>query len=336
MPTGVLHPNQVSVDDAARVLSFLNAAVSAAEIAEMIGLSDGLSAGMRVGEAILDQRTADGPFLFLDQVLDVTGVNLTRFTEIVVALSGARPAAPGASLKIDPSTDSLWLGQGVKITAQITDAEGIGIPDAAATFIVSDGCLTAPAGLQWQKGRAVNLTAETGGIFQFTIDSPFAPPLPYAAQTALEGELSRLDRNHNSDRSMNTALLAFAARYRSEGAADLRTAVDRLYEAYPTEPDNVLAGWPIVPISLIGIASGPDGAAQVVTVATLEFRNWLGRWRLALSGEIQNDTRMGDVLSNLNTSAQAGEDVSFSIATVAGAFAGMEQGVLGRLVSEQI
>lgn len=329
MPGAVLLPEEVGPADAARVLSFLNAASSASELADTIGLSEGGEVGRRVAAAILARRAEAGPLPSLDAVLAVTGVTLQRFTEIVTALSGARPVPAGGTLRLVPTTETPWLGQGVGIVGQVLDSAGRGVPNATVTCVTSSGLLSATAGTERQSGAAVSLTTEPGGVVRFHLGPPLAPPLDPAPAAALQAELAQLPPAARTPDAARDALVALAARYRAEGAAFLRTAVDRLFDSFPAEEQSALAPWPVMPVTLIAMAGGQAGRAEYVTVLTLRTRNWLGGWLGALRAAVAGDTRLGEALKNLDSSAEAGADLSQALIRATDAFAGLERGAVG-------
>ncbi len=325
MAGGVLRPEDVGPADAARVLAFLNGVDEMDAFAETIGLADGIAAGRRVAAAILAARDAGGAFRSLGQVLAVTGVNLDRFTQIVMALSSARPAPEGARLRMLPTTLTPWLGQQVVVAVQLLDASGLGIPAARITCIASDGVLSAREGLETQTGAAVSLGTEPGGIVRFTFGPRIDPALSLAEQAALTAALRRVAPD-----AAAKGLAEVAALYRQEGNAALRSAVDRLFDIFRAEAQHPLAPWPVRPVSLIALAEGEGGTTQVVATVTLRLRNWLGAFHGALRDAVEADGRLGAALKNLDRAAEAGGDLSRQIYRATQGFAGLERGVLGQ------
>lgn len=88
MAENYIKPEDVSPQDAQKVLDFLNSAQSAAEIAEAVEIPSERDVGIRVSQHILDRREQLGGFTNLQQVADVPQVGPERFTEIVTTLSG--------------------------------------------------------------------------------------------------------------------------------------------------------------------------------------------------------------------------------------------------------
>ena len=81
-----IRPEDVSANDAARVLTFLNTAKSAEEIAEAVEISGERDVGIKVAQNILEKRAQLGSFSSLAEVNDVSQVGPERFTEIIITL----------------------------------------------------------------------------------------------------------------------------------------------------------------------------------------------------------------------------------------------------------
>jgi len=125
---GLILPEDVGPADAARVLAFLHEVADASVLSDTVGFSEGPTVGRLVSQAIITRR-ADRPFATLDDLLAVTSVTQARFTEIVMALSGARPPAKSGArvVQIRPFTDRPLLGQEIGLTVQLLDAAGHGM-----------------------------------------------------------------------------------------------------------------------------------------------------------------------------------------------------------------
>jgi len=90
MAENYIRPEDVSPQDAKKVLYFLNAAQTAEEIAETIEIPGERDVGIRVAQNILDRRQELGGFKNLAEVADVPHVGPERFTEIITILASAR------------------------------------------------------------------------------------------------------------------------------------------------------------------------------------------------------------------------------------------------------
>lgn len=335
MPGAVLHPEDVGPVDAGRVLAFLNNVGGAGELAETLGLSEGAQVGHRIASAILARR-AEGPLSSLQDLLAVTGVTLARFTEIMTALSGARPVPAGGTLRLAATTETLWLGQGIGIVGQVLDAAGRGLANATVTCIASSGQLSARAGTERQRGAAVSLSTEPGGVVRFQLGPALAPPLEPGPAAALQGELALLPQAAATPDAARDALARLAGRYRAEGAGLLRTGVDRLFDSFPVEAQSPLAPWPVMPVTLIAVAGGQAGRAEYVTVLTLRVRNWLGGWLAALREAVAGDTRLDEALRHLDRTAETGADLSQALIRATQAFAGLERGAIGTRIRDEV
>jgi len=81
-----ISPEDVSPQDAQKVLDFLNSAKSAEEIAYAVEIPGERDVGTIVGQHILDRRDELGKFTNVRQVADVPQVGPERFTEIITTL----------------------------------------------------------------------------------------------------------------------------------------------------------------------------------------------------------------------------------------------------------
>lgn len=88
MAENYIKPEDVSPQNARKVLSFLNAAKSAEEVVDAIGNPGERDVDIQVAQLILDWRRELGRFTTLQQLMDVSQIGLKRFTEIVIVLSG--------------------------------------------------------------------------------------------------------------------------------------------------------------------------------------------------------------------------------------------------------
>ncbi|HEU0221854.1 MAG TPA: hypothetical protein VFR34_06525 [Paracoccaceae bacterium] len=350
---GLLFPEDVGAADAARVLAFVNEVASADAMADTVGFAEGPGIGRLVAEAILARREAAGPFATLAELDAVTGVNARRFTEIVVALSGARPpreapaagaAAPRGALffraiRIRPARSELWLGQSVGITLQLVDSSGRGLPGAPVTCIASWGILAGRHGAERQRGPSVALVTGPGGIASLTLSPPLTPPLDPHGRAALEAELARLPDTAATPAAAAAALAALAARYRADGSEALRGAVERLLAAVPAEPAPSHSPWPILPVTLIAVA-GAEGAggaidsADAVAVANLRLRVWLGGWLAALRDVIAASDRIVPTLGHLPLDILTGGEIARGVLGAGRAIAGLERGAAGRMLRD--
>ncbi|MFN0114429.1 MAG: hypothetical protein ACKVPY_07120 [Paracoccaceae bacterium] len=335
MPAGLLRPEEVASADALRVLAYVNSVADAAALAETVGFSEGGDTGRKIAAAVLARRAEAGPFPTREAILGVTGVNPARFTEIVVALSGARPAPAGGRLRLFPDTPSPWFGQRVSVVGQLLDDSGRGMPGVPVICLASSGILSTSVGLQTQSGRSVSLTSGSSGIIRFELAPDLSPPLPPDASTVLQAELSRLDPAAETAGAAAKDLAAFVTSYRSESSDTLRQAVDRLFDAVPADPADPFSPWPVIPIALIALV-GPGERTETVAVTMLRVRNWLGGFLDALEAAVTDDRRIADALAVLDVEAATGERLARGIVGAAEAFAGLERGVVGTRIRDRV
>jgi hypothetical protein len=93
-PRVLVFPEDVSPEDAQKVLDFLNDATSPKEIADAVEIPYERDVGEGVAQCIYAKRDELGRFTDLQQVADVHLVGPERFTEIIVTLSGSTYGAP--------------------------------------------------------------------------------------------------------------------------------------------------------------------------------------------------------------------------------------------------
>lgn len=345
MGAGVLYPDEVGVADADRVLQFVNTVPTATVLAETVGFTEGPTIGRRVADAILARRER-GPFATLSELDAVTGVNPQRFTEIVAALSGARPAraaVPGSALgtpgggpaiRVRPHRSHLWLGQSLGVTLQLVDAEGRGVPGAPLTCLATWGAISRRHRTDRQRGASVALVTEPAGLASIEITPPLVPPLSLPERAALDAELTQLPPNAATPAAASDALAAFAAHYRADGSEALRLAVDRLLAAMPADPAAPHSAWPILPVTLLAVAGGgaADGAignADAVAVTTIYLRDWLGGWLAALRDLIERTDRIEPTLRNLPLDL-TGPAIARGLLGASRGIAGLERGLAAR------
>src|SRR5262245_35478846 len=151
---GLIRPEDVSEADAAKVLGFLNAALSAQALAGGIELPDEPDVGIHLGARILERRAElGGAFTSLDQLLTVPLIGPVRFRRIVrsilgtsvtrdefddlasqvKALQDALAAAP-PRIVISAVGPQRYLGQPLDLVARVTSADGLPVGGAPVTL----------------------------------------------------------------------------------------------------------------------------------------------------------------------------------------------------------
>jgi hypothetical protein len=264
--TVTLEPGDLTPAQTARVLTLLNAAVSAQALAAAIEIPGELDIGVRLAQRLLDARAAlGGRFTELAQVRAVRLIGPERFTEICAAALGLDPrrwitqignfsdqqaqiearlarlsslsegvvaAREGARLDLVASPQPLWLGQALELRVLCTDAAGRPLPGRRVTVTTSLGMLEAAFG--FAVTRAAGITVRTGADGSARLDLRLTPPdgLSAEQQALLEGELDALDPQADSAADLGPALFALAQRYTAERAGTLRAALDLYARQY--------------------------------------------------------------------------------------------------------
>ena len=330
MLEAVLRPADIGPEDSERILSFLNGVTDVANLAQTIGLSEGAQIGARVAAELLAARGRMGRFRTLDQVLSVTGVTLARFTEIAIALSGAQAPLGGVQVRFVGGTGDIWLGQSAQFSVQVTDAGGQAVLDRSVTCLASAGVLSARVGLQVQKGTALSLRPEVGGLVRLSFEPSLDPPLSASEKAALAAELSNLDSSAASPQDDVAGLRRLAARYRGQAAKGLQKAVDQLFEAAPPPKQPNSSPWPVQPATVLALIHGPDGQVTQSATLTINIRNWLGGFYAALRDELRENSPLRAALQVLTVDAEAGRDLSRKLIQATQSFSALERGVIGR------
>ncbi len=354
MGLGVLLPAEVPPEEAARTLGALNGVAGAAALATLVGFAEGPTVGRAVAEMVLAARPAGG-YPDLSTLWGVVGVNAARFTEIVVALSGAVPPrevpapvgpapvaapavagpaiAPGLTLSIEPARRDPWLGQPVPVLARLRDGAGRGVPGVEATFVATWGQLGADGATG--SGPSLRLTGAPGGLYAFRLGPPLGAPLAPDAAAALSAALGALPAAALRARGAADQLSAIAAAYRAEAGVALRAAIDRLLALDPAADGHPDAPWPVQPVTLIGFA-GAEGAPPTVGLGSLGLRLWLGAFRAALTEAVAGDGRLDGVLGALAAlpPETTGGDLARRLLGATRAIAALEPGAAGAVARD--
>jgi hypothetical protein len=163
-----IKPEDVDPSDAATVLDFLNAVVSAKELAEAIEIPGKRDIGTKLAQRIFNRRQELGTFRNLRQVADIEQLGPKRFTELVNALlEGAVRRKPELS---DENLRTTALATSIIEAARILKQGITELPLATAGIPL----LAAPAGLgiTLKCGTKVTLYSEKEGEGSAT-DWPF-------------------------------------------------------------------------------------------------------------------------------------------------------------------
>ncbi len=260
MATVTLEPQDLTPAQAARVLTLLNAAVSAQALAAAIEIPGELDIGVRLAQRLLDARAQlGGRFTQLAQVRAVRLIGPERFTEICAAAlgldprrwitqlgdftdrqaaleaqllrlsglaEGAQAQREGAHVDLTAKPQPLWLGQALDIRLICTDLTGRPLPGRRVTVTTSTGTLEVAFGYAVQ--RAAGVAVRTGADGSARLTLRLTPPdgLTAEQQAVLEGALDTLDPQAESAVDLAPALAALAEVYTRERAGTLRAALD--------------------------------------------------------------------------------------------------------------
>ena len=359
-----LLPEDVSPIDAARVLDFLNTADGPDDLAEAVEFPNERDIGLRLAARILARRDELGGFDDLEQVYDLPLIGPERFTELVVALSGARPPRrgatvpqevadeirnirstvdalqsallPTATVRVWSVQESVWLGQGVTLLAHATDNQGKPLVDYPVTMTANWGELVGTSGFKTIRGASLQTSTDSIGMVKAKLFPVLGAPVGKRQEQVLEAQLARLPMGASSPAQAQPALAAFAESYRQDGSAVLRDAVDAYYAEYGHEfvdterRGGALAAWPTLPATVqcyVHDAEIPErgNVTLGLGVHTVTVRNWLAAFLAAFQGQLGDDQRLRKALLELDRDDQF---VTQALDRVH-AFVGLEKGVVG-------
>src|SRR5688572_10928216 len=220
MPKRYYRPEDVLPEHAAQVLAFLNAAESAAEIAEAVEIPGELDIGPILSQRILNRRDQLGGFTDLRQIRAIPLIGPERFTEIVACLSdaplpwaqsdpdellaevqalrselqtlrGALAAPP--RVRIRAIQQSPYLGQIVNLVVSVTEADGNRPrPDAPVTVVASGGTLRTIDGTISREGSSVTTRTDGTGMANLRLFPALSEDLLPVQENSLQATLRQL------------------------------------------------------------------------------------------------------------------------------------------------
>lgn len=315
-----LEPGDLSIDQAQRVLDFLNRATSAQQLGRDIEFPDELDIGVRLGQRLLDARAAlGGAFTDIRQVRAVRLIGPERFTEICVAalgldlrhwvelFYGGAPLAPqaetGLAVAIALRPQHAWLGQPLALTVHVRDRGGsarVGVPVAVHTGI---GRLVAMYGFNRIEGEAITVITGADGSADLELVVEPSEALSEIQQSALLHALGGLDAAAADPQKLAGGFAAMVETYLQERSYNLRRAVDvwvrdqRDAMVDSIVPTRWAFSWPLKSALLQADALDASGGGGTLAraVATATWKNWVGAWLLAMdvrlrrSGKIDQD-----------------------------------------------
>ncbi|WP_159992277.1 hypothetical protein [Roseomonas sp. 18066] len=240
-----------------------------------------------------------------------------------------------ARLSIRPSVTRPWLGQGLRLTLQVTDAEGHGLPGIPLTCLAGWGVLSARDGAEPQRGASVAIASGPSGLATIELEPPLTPPLPAAERASLASALAGLGPAGLDAAKMPRLLAGLAAAYRAEAGDALRAAVDRLHAGFAAPAASNAAGLPVIPATIFAVAEPPPPAAPVLALVTLRVVNWLGPFATALQAAIEGDDRLPALLKEMGVDQEAAQ-LAKNLVGATRAVAGLERGVLGQSLRDLV
>lgn len=276
-----IRPQDISDQDAAKVLDFLNQAGNCGQIAEAIRIPGEPDVGRHSARRIIEARKAlGGRFRSLKEVAAVKYIGPERFTNIVMVLTGmykppstgeknvtarltheiavlretvaAIQARAGQACRLSLGMDrkNAFIGQPVTLTAQVKNqATGHPVPNARLTLATNWGTLDARVGFTNKQGRVVTTVTDFNGMVQAVFSPPATEKLSAGQKAALATALLDLDRDAHTPVDILSPLKQMVHAYHQAQNRDLRIAVDvyfkqmrgQIEDAAP--PESQLESW---------------------------------------------------------------------------------------------
>lgn len=298
-----LQPTDLSPAQAQQVLDFLNRASSAEQLARDIEFPHELDIGVKLGQRLLDARTAlGGSFTAVAQVRAVRLIGPERFTEICVAALGfqpdrwvelfyganpmSTPTETGLAVTLQPRPQPAWLGQPLRLTVRVADLGGTPRGGVAVTVQTGAGKLSWMYGFQHVEGQAVTVLTGTDGEAELELIREPSEPLSELHQAALENALAELDVNASDPLKLQAEFRALAQLYLLERNYNLRRAIDihvrdhREAMLGAINPGAWRLSWPVESVLLQADAHASSGGGTAVAraVVAVQWKNWVGAW----------------------------------------------------------
>ena len=315
MPIVYLQPSDLSAVQAARVLEFLNAASSAAQLDRDIEFPGEPDIGLRLGQRLLDARAAlGGQFTDIVQVRAIRLIGPERFTEICVAALGleptrwvelfyggdpyATPTETGLALTLALHPQDAWLGEPRTLRLQVNDHGGTPRAGVAVTVQTSIGRLVYLYGFRRIEGQAVTVLTGGDGSAELELLTPPSEPLTETQQAALETALGGLDAQAAHPLALEAGLRAMADTYLRDRSYSLRSAVD-LYvrDAHGAAIDTISRArwklaWPVdsglIQADVLDAEDRGTSLARAVRTAT--WIDWVEPWVSFLADVLEGGT----------------------------------------------
>jgi predicted nuclease with TOPRIM domain len=368
-----LSPDDLSADQAQRVLDFLNGVQTAREIADRVEYPGELDVGLRVAQRILDRRAAlGGAFTDIEQVATVPYVGPERFTEIVVAITDYRPpgttaqtlqdeldrlyarlgVASGAvrqlHVTLRPVLPRTYLGQRLSLVVEVTRMpDERPARDVPVTLLTSWGRIASVDGFSTQQDPSVTLRTGVDGTCRATLIAVTDEPVRWEQQVALDAVLESLDPGAQTPREVEGQLAEIARRYRVTENTSLRGAIDIYFKFHARarldaiNAVDPLSAWPIENATVVahvqeGLGAEPLSTVGATAVHTVAFRNWLPAWLALYRDRARSESGLSGQLGDL---LAAGSNASYVLPSAyrrIQQYVAGEWGMVGELVGREI
>lgn len=367
-------PEEVSTLDARKVLSFLNSATTAQEIADAVELPMERDVGIRVGQRILQRRAELGGFTMLQQVAEVPQVGPERFTEIILALSRRSTpediaaafveeivhearllreqlealrgeVKPRPQIRLRPIYAGPFLGQPTHIIATVLTGDppepAVGIP---VTLTTTWGRLRSFGEEAFVEATAIAVPTDVLGNVTLQWVPPTHEPLLHTQSSAMISMLDLLDPLSIAPSADDPGLRGLVHQYRWAANVELRAAIDIFVRDLGRDiVDNVnihdyLAEWRHFDATVLAFACSADdgGSVEAAAALPLRFRDWLAPWLQTFVTTLDSDSLIRD---ELRFQRQQAPDTAGIIERVGGrlaTFLDSQEGLAGRYAGREV
>jgi len=375
MSEAYLRPDQVPPTDAARVLGFLNRVQTAQELADAVEIANELDIGIAISRRILNAREElGGEFRSLDEVAAIKYVGPERFTELVLTLSqipempltqlyqqllaqvqalqaavqGGVGAGPRYQVLLQAITPHVYLGQPVTIVVQVMDAAGQRQIGRSVKLAVTWGRLSSPAAGLPEPGSSITVRTGVDGRARVTLWPPTLELITREQQAALESMLNRLDPLAETPLAVEPVLRELAKQYDWVPNIQYRAAVDVYFHDFrPKLLDTVnlrdhMRRWSFFESLVMAfvqdgaVGEGVGTSVEGSAVLDLRFRDWLGPWLQTYLRQAQEQSTLGESLTNVAQTGGAAGAMLNGVYAQVNQFIGKQQGAIGQYTGRKL
>lgn len=267
-----LAPKDVNTRDAQLVLTFLNSAQTAQEIANRVEIPGELDIGVKLGERLLNARTElDGAFENLEQIYAVPLIGPERFTEIVLTLTGktalqiltagGRNNLTAEVLNVTAQLDTLrqlmkdlqqfdqrryriefkavdktsYLGEIITLKLRVVDrASNVTQANMPVTLETNWGHLRYAKGYRVLSGSVISARTGVDGQLTCQLYTPTSEPLTESQQNELSNALAKLSNDALVPADIEAGFQYLTSLYQHPLNRDFRAAIDIHYKSRQT------------------------------------------------------------------------------------------------------